>query len=268
MIQSAIYECSVSHQRLVPVRHGFCYRVFYLWLDLDELGALDRALALLSVEKFGLFSVHASDHLGGSAADLKQGFLEQWRLAGIDTGGIHRVRMLAFPRVLGYGFNPVVFVFGFDQEDRPVAAMAQVTNTFREQKLFAMPPPGADGQFRLVAPKEFYVSPFSGLELCFDFQLEVPGEQLRLVVDVVTPDGQSKVLASLLQGERVDLSDSRLLRNALLYPLLTLKVISMIHWQAFLLWMRRAPFFRKSARPELQTRVLRPHHSIRKPSPT
>lgn len=266
MTSSAIYEARVMHQRMVPLRHGFDYRVFYLWLDLDELGALDERLWLLSRDRFNLFSFYARDHLGGEVVDLKQGVLDYWAAHGVDVSSITHVRMLAFPRVLGYIFNPVTFYYGFAADGRAVAALAQVTNTYREQKLYLLPSPTADGQFRLVTPKHFYVSPFSSLELNFDFQLAVPEEKLRIGVDDLDKDG-GKVLVSLLTGKRYPLTDRKLLGCALKYPLLTLKVIALIHWHALRLWLRKLPVFPKAENAELQTEVLKPHVSIQNHRP-
>jgi DUF1365 family protein len=259
--QSAIYDCTVMHQRLSPKRHGFNYRVFYLWLDLDELPQWDRALGLLSRNRFNLFAFYDEDHLGGQSKDLKQGVLAKMAGDGVDVSRAASVRMLAFPRVLGYIFNPVTFYFAYTVDGQVVAAMVQVTNTFHEQKLYVVKEVAAGGGIRLVTPKHFYVSPFSELDLSFDFQLRAPDEGLRMGVDDLDASGE-KVLVSLLTGKRRELSDGHLLACSVTYPLLTLKVIFLIHWQAFRLWLKKLPVHRKAANPQLQTDVLKPHSSI------
>jgi DUF1365 family protein len=140
----------------------------------------------------------------------------------------------------------------------PVCAVAEVGNTFGEQKLYILPAPeGADGRlFKLRIPKHYYVSPFSSLTLQFDFRLRVPEQGLDLRVDDY--DGERRVLRSGLRGRRRALSDTRLLWFALKYPLLTLKVIGLIHWHAWRLWRRGLPWYRKSADPQLQMQVLKP----------
>ncbi len=259
---SALYECRVMHQRLVPKRHGFQYSVFYLWLDLDELPYWSARLKLLSRNRFNLFGVYEQDHLGGGEPDLKAGVLRRMAEKGVDTSAVASVRMLAFPRVLGYVFNPVTFFFAYAADGRPLCALTQVTNTFHEQKLFVFPSPGEGGLFHLRTPKHFYVSPFSSLELWFDFKLEVPGERLKILIDDVDAAGERHLLSSLT-GVRRELTDAALLSCALRYPLLTLRVMFLIHWHALRLWLKKLPVFRKAADPHLQTEVLRPHASIR-----
>ncbi len=257
---NAIYECKVMHQRLEPQRHGFSYRVFYLWLDLDEIDAADRDCALFSRNRFNLFSFFDKDHAGGEGANVKEGVFMHLKKAGIDTSQIDRIQMLAFPRILGYVFNPVTFFFCFDPTGQPLCAAAQVTNTFLEQKFFVMPQADAEGKFHLVAPKHFYVSPFSELDLCFDFKLRLPETHLNITIND-QKEGRVVLLTSLT-GTRRPLTNGGLVVCALKYPLLTLRVIFLIHWHALRLWMKRVPWFRKAANPELQQQVLRPHQSI------
>ena len=178
---------------------------------------------------------------------------------GINFDPRGRIRLLTLPRVLGYVFNPISVYFCFDPAGIPVCAVAEVGNTFGEMKLYLLGPDvlGKDQVFRRITVKNFYVSPFSALDLRFEFKLGVPGEKLALWVD--DWDGAEKTLVTSLTGRRAPLSNRRLLWLTVKCPLVTLKVISLIHWHALLLWLKRVPFRRKAANPSLQTDVLRPH---------
>ncbi len=278
-LRSCLYECTVAHERLEPVAHRFVYRVFYILVDLDERALLDRRLSLFSVNRGNVMSLREADFLpigglphngadprtpvpGGDAPTLKGRALALWKAHGIDPGPDPRVLLLTLPRVLGYQFNPVSFYFCVDASGAPRGAIAEVTNTFREVKPYVVPLSGGTdgGLFHLRVPKDFYVSPFSGLGLEFDFNLRLPGRNLGITID----DYQAghRVLHSALAGAQAPLTDRRLAAFLLKYPLITLKVIALIHWQALLLRMKRAPFIRKAADPGLQRDVYRPHRSI------
>ena len=253
------------HHRLSPRVHRFEYGIFLACLDLGELHELDRSLRVFGWNRPRLVSFRDSDHFAmreaGKAASAREA-LERWLAShGVALPPGARVRLLTFPRVLGYVFNPVSFYFVETPDGQPVVAVAEVGNTFGEQKAYIVPveeAPSHDGgaRFRLVAPKHFYVSPFSALDLRFEFKLRDPGEHLAIGVNDLDAEGRT-VLVSTLTGTRVPFSDASLLRLLARYPLVTLRTITLIHWQALRLWLKRLPWHRKSDNPSLQRGVAR-----------
>lgn len=259
-LTSCLYECVVMHRRLAPKVHQFRYRIFMFCMDLDELDALAARLPIFSRNRLNLFAFYDADHLapdGGSVREKLDHYLAT-QDATLPPGA--RVRLVTLPRVLGYVFNPVSFYFCFEASGAPRCAVVQVGNTFGEQKLFLIRAPQLDGGFRLETPKHFYVSPFSALDLRFDLKLRVPAESMEVHID--DWEGDARVLLTALTGTRAALTTSRLCWFGVKYPLVTLKVIAMIHWEAFRLWLRRLPWHRKADQPGLQRDVLRPHASL------
>jgi DUF1365 family protein len=266
------------HARFSPVRHRFLYRIFLFALDLDELDDLQHRLRFFSLNRANLYSFRERDYLPTGehrhpADPSLPGLPQEGRrlktrvvdyLAGQDidlTGG--RVLLVTLPRILGYLFNPVSFYFCYDRHGAPVAALAEVTNTFKEMKPYFMGPPAQNddaGGFHLRTPKFFYVSPFSDVDVAFDFQLRLPGDRLSVQIDDYA--GETRTLTSTLTGPRRELTDRRLLWFSFKYPLLTLQVIALIHWHALRLWLKRVPWFAKAARRSDQRNLYRPHASI------
>jgi len=266
-MKSCLYECQVMHARSAPRTHRFVYRIFLFALDLDEIPLLDRKLHLFSAEQGNLYSFRDKDFLPTPAPDgftLKQRVLSQLDRHGIPTEGL-RVLLIALPRVAGYLFNPVSFYFCIRPDGTPVAALPEVTNTFKEVKPFLLGPETrqSDGRFHLRIPKHFYVSPFSDVDVAFDFQLQLPGERLSIQIDDYV--GTERTLTSVLSGSARPLTDGRLAWFTLLYPLITLRIIALIHWQAFRLYLKSVPWFRKAARPGDQRGLYRPHGSLLQP---
>lgn len=202
------------------------------------------------------------------SANLKSRVLALASKHGTDlTDG--RVILLTLPRVFGYLFNPVSFYFCYDRQGAPAAVIAEVTNTFREVKPYFLGAPARDarsGAFRLRVPKHFYVSPFSDVDVAFDFNLRMPSERLALQIDDYTEG--SRTLTTTLTGERQELTTARLAWFTLKYPLITVRVIALIHWHALRLWMKRVPWFAKAARAGDQRDLHRPHHSLAHQAPT
>ena len=266
------------HERFSPRSHRFLYRIFLFAIDLDELDALHGKLRLFSLNRRNLYSFRERDFLPThepihnfpgasiphSAIDnphsLKSRVVAYLATRGVElTGG--RVMLVTLPRVFGYLFNPVSFYFCYDRTGAPVAALAEVTNTFKEMKPYFLGPETRDNStFRLRTPKNFYVSPYSDVDVAFDFTLRTPNERLSIQIDDYV--GSARTLTSTLAGPRVPLTDARLFWFTLKYPLITLRIISLIHWHALRLWLKKIPWFAKAAKPEAQRELYRPHHSI------
>jgi DUF1365 family protein len=199
---------------------------------------------------------------------LKTRVVEYLAARGTDlTGG--RVLLVTLPRIFGYGFNPVSFYFCYDRAGSLVAALTEVTNTFREMKPYYLGPETRDPaapapSFRRRTPKDFYVSPYSDVDVDFDFNLRAPGERLFAQIDDYR--GSERTLTSTVAGERRELTGARLAWWTLKYPLLTLRVITLIHWHALQLWLKRLPWFAKAARAGEQRDLYRPHASITQPA--
>jgi uncharacterized protein len=263
-LNSCLYDCVIGHRRLRPKRYAFEHRIMMLYADLDELAAIDRDTRLLSVNRANLYSFRDADYFPTAAAgDLKTRVATWLQTQGIELPAHGRVRLLTLPRILGYIFNPISVYFCSDENDLPLCAIAEVGNTFRETKLFLLPLlPASNGntRFQVRVPKEYYVSPFSDLDISFDFDCLLPQETLALHID--DWDAQGRSLQSHLRGRRVPLNDSQLLRFALKFPALTVKVIALIHWHALRLALKRIPWHRKADQPRLQRAVLNPTSSL------
>ncbi len=293
-MNSCLYECSVLHARFSPRKHRFVYRIFLFAIDLDELPELHRRLPLFSFGRRNLYSFRESDYLPtaeplhnapvtppaapAAASSLKQRVLAHLATHSpqLDLTGA-RVVLVTLPRIFGYLFNPVSFYFCYDRTGAPLAALAEVTNTFKEMKPYLLgpetrvaasdvssptSPPSAqrEAAFHRRTPKHFYVSPFSDVDVAFDFTLRTPGDHLSIQIDDYV--GSDRTLTSTLAGPRRALTAGRLAWFSLKYPALTLRIIALIHWHAALLWLKRIPWFAKAARPADQRALYRPHSSL------
>ncbi len=256
--ESGVYEGTVYHKRLRPKVHAFRYRVFSLLLDLDELPALGRRLRLFSHNRWNLFSFLDRDH----GVD-RQGSLREWveeRLAGVGItipGG--RISLLCYPRILGYVFNPLSVYFCHRADGALAAVIYEVSNTFGERHAYVLPHTGDGdhvGAVRQSCRKAFYVSPFNDVSGGYRFRVLPPADSVSIHID--QQDSGGKLFLAGFTGRRAGLSDRALLGLALRYPLMTLKVIAAIHWEAFRLLIKGVPLrldTRNTGGIELQSKL-------------
>ena len=249
-----MYDCTVMHHRLEPIKNRFVYNVFMFYFDLDEIDSLSRSLRLFSRNRLNLFALYDRDHLTLSGKNVKENILEYLRSKGIDLGNC-KIFLLTLARTLGHVFNPVSFYFCFDESGNPVCAIPEVGNTFKELKPYLLTKETLKGKtFRQRTTKHFYVSPFVDLDTAFDFQLDVPEDRLRIRIDDY--EGDRKFLLTSLVGRAKPLTERQMLYSFFRIPLVTLKVIGLIHYQAGKLFLRKLAYHKKSDQPELQKEVF------------
>lgn len=257
-MNSCLYKARVMHHRSSPKEHMFSYSLFMFYVDLDELDMLDKKLWMFSLNRFNFFSFRNKDHLQLTADDLKttrqqvSDYLKTLEIE-LDNG---RVMLLTNMNVLGYNFNPVSFYFCFDDKNQPLCCVAEVNNTFGEMKPYPAGKEHLKGdKFHFGAKKYFYVSPFIDHDTDFDFDIAIPGDKLRIKID----DYQNKkrFFTSTLTGDLRSMTNGNLLFYALRFPLITLRIIFLIHWQALLLWIKKIPYHRKSENQNLQKDVYK-----------
>ena len=228
---SAIYVGQVVHQRHKPKKHRLRYRVFSVLIDLDDLPRLD-GLRLFSHNRFALFSFRDSDH--GHGMDPRVWATEQLHNAGLPAPA--RIRLLCYPRILGYVFNPLSVWFCDDANGEPIATIYEVHNTFGERHTYVL---GA--KVEQAVDKAFYVSPFIGPNCRYQFRTMAPAERVRIAINELEDD--EPLLYAAFSGERHEFTDATLLKLFFTHPLMTLKVTAAIHWEAIRLVAKGIKFY-------------------------
>jgi uncharacterized protein len=243
MSSSAIYEGTVAHQRLGRVRHAFRYRVFMPLFDLDDLPELLDPIPLWSARRPAPARFRRDDYLGEGAPDLAERARD---LAGERVGRrpAGPVRLLANPRYLGVGFNPVSFFFLYSGDGRTVeAVIAEVTNTpWGERTAYVLDGAGreAGGTLSGTFAKAMHVSPFQPMEQRYEISVGEPGERLR--IRIASLQAQSPVFAAAMTLRRRPLTRSAMVGLLARYPPATLSTLARIYTHAARLRLRGATY--------------------------
>lgn len=256
-MNSQLYIGMVMHQRQDHHAYRFTYKVFNLLLDLDELPALPQRLRFFSHNRFNLFSFSDRDHGPRDGSPLRPWAEQYLRRHGIELEG-GRIRLLCFPRLLGYVFNPLSVWYCEHRDGSLRAVICEVRNTFGEMHhylLMAHDKGPMDWRAEYRVPKVFHVSPFIAPDMEYRFHLQEPGKWLRLHIDEW--EGEADIFKACISAIRAPFTDARLLGLALALPLLPFKVMAAIHWQALKLWLRGAKFRRMPQHGLYTERVMK-----------
>ncbi|MCA1952152.1 MAG: DUF1365 domain-containing protein [Hyphomicrobiales bacterium] len=245
------YTGAVMHQRMRPAPHRFRYSVFSLLVDLDRLDAAGRLARLFSVGRFNLIGFSPRDHGAPGETDPAAAARRLLADAGLATP-VARVLLLCHPRVLGFVFNPLAVYFAYDAAERLIGIVYEVRNTFGGRHSYVAPLRAGEASaagIRQEAEKRFHVSPFLGPVMRYHFRLRPPGTR-DVAVRILETDADGPILAATFTGTALPLSDAACLRLALTMPLMTIKVVLGIHFEALRLWFKGIAVHRAPAEPE------------------
>ena len=234
-MNSCIYNGIVKHTRFKPVKHFLKYNTFSFLIDLDEIKDLDQKNFIFSYNKFNIFSFYNKDHGDRDGKSLKDWVHDKLRRFKINSN-INKVKLLCYPRIFGYVFNPLSIFYCYENNSLR-AIFYEVKNTFNEQHTYVFETNNSD-RIEQSCKKKFYVSPFMDMNTYYDFKLINPGEQL--FVSIKQTDKEGIILSAVQTGDKKKFNFKQLLTNLFKYPLMTIKIISAIHFEAFLLWKKGA----------------------------
>jgi len=242
-MNSCIYNGEVTHTRFKPVRHFLKYKTFSLLIDLDEINILDKSIGIFSHNKFNIFSFYDKDH-----GDRDGGNLKDWVISNLKKfrikENITNIKVLCYPRILGYVFNPLSIFYCYEK-DKLVAIFYEVKNTFNEQHTYIFKIKNNE-EIIQKCRKKFYVSPFMDMETFYNFKLINPNDKLSVFIKQTDADGT--ILTATQTGDKKEFSFKQLAINFLKYPLMTIKIISSIHYEALLLWKKGAIYRKREVK--------------------
>jgi uncharacterized protein len=235
---AALYIGTVMHARLKPIGHRFNYRVMSLLIDLDRLEAADQQTFLFGVNRAALYSFHEADHGERNGSSLRLYVQRCATEHGIDLSG-GQILLLCYPRLFGYTFNPLSVYFCYRADGQPVLIIYEVRNTFGDIHAYALPVKSDEispAGIRQDQDKQFYVSPFIEMAMRYHFRVLPPNDRVKL--RILETDSQGPLLSATFNGHRRALTSRELLRAFFSLPIVTVKVIAAIHWQALRLWLK------------------------------
>lgn len=229
-MKSKIFVGHVEHTRLLPVHHQLKYRVYVYGIDLSELEALDRRLPLFGYNRFRPTAINDRDYLDPRTERISDK-LRRWVESEVPGASIRRMILVTSPRYFNYVFNPVSFYYCYDADERLIAAVTEVNNTFGERHVYVLPTQnGRHYPARFEAEKRFHVSPFNTVTGRYHFSFSDIRKELDINIELWR--NRERTFHAKLRGRPLALTPLNHLKTLVTHPLIPHLTIPRIYWQA------------------------------------
>ena len=245
---NCIYEGEVFHSRLTPKTHNFKYRVFCINFNLCKINSIFKNIPIFSLNKFNIFSFFYKDHGPKNCHNLQKWVIDTLQEAGIKEK-VYSIYLLAYPRILGYVFNPLSVYTCLNKKNQIIAQIYEVHNTFKQRHFYLTKNTFEIKNHQIKISKSLHVSPFMSLQGFYKFRSFKKNKDLSIFIEYFSK--KEKLFASFT-AKKKKLSTGRLLLNFLIYPFMTIKVILGIHLEAIFLYLKGIKIY-KCPDPPIKT---------------
>ncbi len=242
-----LFQGTLSHHRYAPKKHRFKYKVFQIWVNLNKLAGLDEISPFWSSKSFNLVRFKRSNYLPSekSLADQVKSTIREH--TGIAFDG--DVFMLANLSYWGHCYNPVCFYACYEGETLHFF-VSEIHNTpWGERFCYVHQPfePDASAMAQShthVADfnKQFHVSPFMPMDVQYRWRYRLTDDHVQISMNLSQSD--TRIFNATLNLRSQALTPLQASLLPFKYPVMGMKVLVGIYWQAFLLWKKGLTFFR------------------------
>lgn len=244
--QSKIYLGNISHRRFSPKKHSFDYSLYMLALDVADIEKAEKGLGLFGFSWFHPLRFVEKDYLKGEPNSLRQRITNKvTELNGHKN--INKVVMLVQVRSFGLYFSPANFYFCYDQDDNCTQMLAEVSNTPWNERHYYLIDLQSEGE--KLTKKAFQVSPFMNLDMSYFWRVKPPSndkENLIITIENKHENEQSGAMEKLfdanLKMHKKEFTQKSLLGVWCQLPVMTIKIVFSIYWQALKIFIKRIPF--------------------------
>lgn len=248
---TSILDATVYHKRHTPVVYKFAHKVIFLVLNLQQINNLPKT-RFFSINKFNIFSLSWNRYGFRDFTDPKDYIINLLAEFKLPQRSIKKIYLITMPKVLGYVFNPVSFWLCFDEADSLYIVLAEVNNTFGERYgylCYNQDHSPILSNSKICKTKLFHVSPFCKVMGSYEFRFNITSDNINIEIDYCI--NNSPIITTSINGINKNFNDFNFLKYFLIYPFMTFKVVWLIHYHAFRLWLKKVAYYKKPNPPNV-----------------
>ena len=247
-MNSKILLSSIVHKRFGKINHLFKYKVPSIFLDLDELDKVKNNSYIFSINSFNILSFNEKDHGYRDNRQIRDYIIDHLKKYNIQYKKL-KIKILCFPRILGYVFNPLSVIYCYDC-DQLISIFYEVKNTSNEQHTYVFAK-GSNLEINTLkheSNKNFYVSHFIGMRGKYLFTNKLDQEKINLIIDLYDTNNK-KVLMASQAGKFDEFKAIKLLKYNIINPLFGFKVMVAILFEALRIVFKGGRYYARKKKP-------------------
>lgn len=239
-VNSGIYEGTVRHRRYEKTDHQFCYKVFMMLCDIDNVSDIVTHSPFWSFNASNVVSFNEVDYLTMYQGTLREKVTQV--LLDANKPMINgKVYLLSNWRMCGYSINPISIYYCLDNDNVLCHILLEVTNTpWKEKKVYVLDCNVGEKNQHINFEKELHVSPFFAMDMQYRLHANYPDNNIS--VHLENRRGEEKIFDATLALKKIPISSWGLHKIIMSYPIMTIKVVLGIYWQALRLTIKKIPF--------------------------
>ena len=254
----------ITHIRYGPPTHVLHRPGLSMLIDLDRLDVASKISAFFSVNRFNLFSIHERDFGINHKSHPDKGdqpvpladYIRQMASPYLKGRKIASLKLLAFPRILGFAFNPITIYLGFDEKQLPCFYVYEVHNTFGDAHSYISVIGEGGANTPQKVDKQLHVSPFFSLEGYYRLGVKQRGDSLNVLVNYAR--NKKQLLTARLHGRIQSLHTGTLLKALFLQGFWPLRPLLSIHVEALKLFVKKCQFYKRPTPPSAPATLATP----------
>ena len=239
-----LYYTKVIHERYHDFKHRFKYFILSLLIDHNEVDFLSNKITVFSYNKFNIFSFYEKDHGYRDGRSLRK-YVEDFLKKNDIIFKNLKIKIFCLPRILGYAFNPLSIIYCYDN-GYLLAIFYEVKNTSNEQHTYCFAKSNNKNRKEYLheCRKNFYVSPFIGMNSKYKFKNLPPMDKFSIIIDLFD-ENNNKIMTASQFGNKIKLNSFTLSKQLLINPLVTIRVIFAILYQSVFIVFKGGKYYER-----------------------
>jgi len=232
-----LIKAVVFHKRIWPKYNSFKYHCNYVSI---KFPLENNKISFFSINKFNFLSLYEKDYANGNHDLFKwcSNLLKnKYNIKKIDN-----LELITMPRIFGYAFNPVSFIFCYSR-DKVICTILKVNNTFSENHYYINIV--SESVQNCNIEKLFHVSPFLPRDGHYKIKYKNNKNSIYFNIDYYN-EYNKNILETYISGNKVLVKNSYMTIKYIFTSLFFItRVMYLIHYQALKLFFKKTKFYKK-----------------------